>query len=90
MPAAKRDTIMDKYITKQGNENDLDLIRPLWEKLNQLHFNLALHFKSRFQDMTWEKRKQNLLKKSKDMLVDYVVYSKKGYRPDHWGHNGYS
>ncbi|MGV8138529.1 MAG: GNAT family N-acetyltransferase [Mangrovibacterium sp.] len=64
---------MDRYSIKQGNENDLDLIGPLWEKLNQLHFDLSPHFKSRFQDMTWNKRKQKLLEKSKDILFNYVI-----------------
>jgi ribosomal protein S18 acetylase RimI-like enzyme len=67
---------MDRYSIKQGDVNDLDLIKPLWEKLNQLHFNLSPHFRNRFQDMTWEKRKQKLLEKSKDILVDYVVDNK--------------
>jgi len=64
---------MDRYDIKQGNVDNLDLIRPLWEKLNQLHFDLSPHFKTRFQDMNWDKRKRKLIEKSKDILFDYVI-----------------
>jgi ribosomal protein S18 acetylase RimI-like enzyme len=58
---------------KRGNKNDLDLIQPLWEKLNQLHFELSPHFKPRFQKMNWDKRKRKLFEKSKDILFDYAM-----------------
>jgi diamine N-acetyltransferase len=64
---------MKKYEIKQGNVDHLDLIRPLWEKLNQLHFDLSPHFKNRFQTMTWDERKRRLIDKSKDILLDYAV-----------------
>lgn len=64
---------MNKFTIKQGNQNDLDLIQPLWEKLNQLHFHLSPHFKSRFQHMNWDKRKRKLLDKSCDIKLDYIV-----------------
>jgi ribosomal protein S18 acetylase RimI-like enzyme len=64
---------MDKFNIKQGNIDNLDLIRPLWEKLNQLHLDLSPHFKNRFQEMNWNKRKRKLLERSKDILFDYVI-----------------
>jgi diamine N-acetyltransferase len=64
---------MNRFDIKQGNTDNLDLIRPLWEKLNQLHFDLSPHFKKRFQDMNWDKRKRKLVEKSKDMLFNYVI-----------------
>src|SRR6266542_4698299 len=64
---------MDRLAIKQGDINNLDLIRPLWEKLNQLHFDLSPHFKRRFQDMNWDKRKHKLIEKWKDILFDYVI-----------------
>jgi len=69
----KRHLTMDRYDIKQGNVDNLDLIKPLWEKLNQLHYDLSLHFKKRFQEMNWDKRKRKLLQKSKDILFDYVI-----------------
>jgi ribosomal protein S18 acetylase RimI-like enzyme len=64
---------MDRYEIKQGTSDNLDLIKPLWEKLNQLHYNLSLHFKNRFREMNWEKRKHKLIQKSKDVFFDYVI-----------------
>jgi diamine N-acetyltransferase len=67
---------MERYSIKQGNETDLDLIKPLWEKLNQLHLTLSPHFKLRFQTMNWDKRKRKLLEKSKDILFEYIIDNK--------------
>jgi ribosomal protein S18 acetylase RimI-like enzyme len=64
---------MDRYEIKQGTSDNLDLIKPLWEKLNQVHFNLSHHFRNRFQEMTWDKRKRTLLQKSKNILFEYVI-----------------
>lgn len=64
---------MDRYCIKQGNVADLDMIKPLWEKLNQLHYNLSPHFKSRYQNMKWTYRKRLLIEKSKDLLLEYVI-----------------
>jgi ribosomal protein S18 acetylase RimI-like enzyme len=64
---------MDRFDIKQGNVDTLDLIKPLWEKLKQLHFDLSPHFKNRFQEMNWDKRKRKLVEKSKDMLFEYVI-----------------
>ncbi|MFC2088310.1 GNAT family N-acetyltransferase [Calditrichota bacterium] len=67
---------MSDYLIKRGNKNDLDSIKPLWEKLNQLHQDLSPNFKSRFKNKTWESRKHDLTKKSKEILIDYVINNK--------------
>jgi diamine N-acetyltransferase len=65
---------MEQYfLIKKGHKSDLDLIKPLWEKLNQLHFDVSPYFKSRFQNMNWEKRKTKLIEKSREILFEYVV-----------------
>ncbi len=58
---------------KRGTSKDLDLIRPLWEKLNQHHWELSENFKESFQKMTWEFRRSNLERKSAEILLDYVT-----------------
>ncbi len=63
---------MSTFIFKRGTINDLDLIKSLWEKLNQHHFELSDNFKSSIQNRTWDARKQVLVSKSKDILLDYV------------------
>ena len=64
---------MQKLIFKQGDIEDLDFVKPLWEKLNHLHLELSQHFKSRFQCKTWEQRKSDLILKSREIRVDYVT-----------------
>ena len=64
---------MESFNFKRGNIEDLDLIELLWEKLNQLHLDLSPNFKSRFQNKSWELRKNDLIKKSKEILIDYVT-----------------
>ena len=67
---------MEEFTFKHGNSEDLDLIKPLWEKLNQLHLDLSQNFKSRFQNKTWESRKNDLIKKSGEIRIDYVTDDK--------------
>ncbi len=64
---------MSNFIYKRGSSNDLDQIKHLWEKLNQLHFELSDNFKSSFQNKTWELRKKDLISKSKEILLDFVT-----------------
>ncbi len=64
---------MKSFTFKRGNIDDLDLIKPMWEKLNQLHLDLSPNFKSRFLNKTWELRKTDLIKKSREILFDYVT-----------------
>lgn len=64
------------FSIKQGKIEDLDLVKPLWEKLNDLHESLSPNFKERFQKMTWDKRKSNLISKSEKLFLEYVVENK--------------
>lgn len=64
---------MDKYEIRRGSISDLDLIKPLWEKLNNIHENLSPDFKERFGKMNWETRKNKLLLKSCKIMFDYVI-----------------
>ncbi len=51
-----------KYI--YGSEVLLDQIKVLWEALNSHHLGLSANFKQHYRDMTFEKRKADLLKKA--------------------------
>lgn len=64
---------MERLGIMQGDETNLDLVRSLWEKLNQVHLNLSPHFKNRYQSMDWENRKSQLLQKSSYILFEYIV-----------------
>ena len=58
------------YQIKQTDLSEIDVIQPLWEKLNLLHYDLSQNFKHRFADMSWEKRKTKLLDKSEEILIE--------------------
>ena len=60
------------YQIKRLDIRELDIIQPLWEKLNQLHFNLSPDFRNRYKEMSWEKRKARLMDKSEEIMVDTV------------------
>jgi ribosomal protein S18 acetylase RimI-like enzyme len=60
------------YQIKQTDLSEIDLIQPLWEKLNLLHYDLSQNFKQRFADMSWEKRKTKLLDKSEEIMIETV------------------
>ena len=55
-----------------GGVEHLDMIRPLWEKLNQHHAKISPHFVAEFQTKTFEGRKSALLEKyaAGEMRVD--------------------
>jgi ribosomal protein S18 acetylase RimI-like enzyme len=44
----------------------LDLIKDLWEKLNALHKSRSRHYAAHFEGMTFNRRKDDLIKKSAD------------------------
>jgi diamine N-acetyltransferase len=69
---------MNNYNLNRGGRDDLDLIKPLWEKLNAMHRDLSVHFTERHKLMRWENRKLKLLQKSADLIVDYAVDHNRG------------
>lgn len=50
---------------------NLDLIQPLWEKLNRHHLNQKSDFQEHYANFTFQERKEALLKKTRDgeMLI---------------------
>jgi hypothetical protein len=62
-----------KYI--YGDQALLDQIKVLWEALNEHHRQRSPNFKEHYCEMTFEKRKVDLLKKAADgkMRVDVAV-----------------
>ena len=62
-----------KYI--YGSEVLLDQIKGLWEALNSHHLGLSTNFKQHYQDMPFEQRQADLLKKAAlgKMRVDLAL-----------------
>jgi len=56
-------------IYKKGNEELLDIIKPLWEKLNEEHRRLSVHFSDEFLSNTFDKRKAGLLELTKTETI---------------------
>jgi diamine N-acetyltransferase len=58
-----------------GDDALLEQIKYLWEELNQHHYQCSPNFKDHYKQMTFEKRKFDLLKKSAsgEMRVDLAV-----------------
>jgi ribosomal protein S18 acetylase RimI-like enzyme len=74
-----------KIIYIGGDEALLDRIKPLWEALNRYHLGLSQNFKQYYFDMTFQKRKADLLKKAGlgemhvEIAVDKVSGQNVGY-----------
>lgn len=71
---------MPDIIYEEGNEELLDLIKPLWEQHNEQHSRLSTYFSDSFLNNSFEKRKAGLLELAKSVLirVDLVKDSKEG------------
>lgn len=46
---------MNIHIVEKGIK-ELELIKPLWEQLNRVHFNKSINFKNKYENWTFEKR----------------------------------
>jgi L-amino acid N-acyltransferase YncA len=64
---------MIEFTIKQEGKDKLDLIQPLWEKLNQHHYENSVHFKNRYKSFTWNERKEKLIAKSAELVLFYVT-----------------
>jgi len=67
--------MMEENITLEIlEEEQLDLLKPLWEQLRDYHQKHSIHFADRFKVFTFETRKEGLLKKE----ALYLLVAKKG------------
>jgi len=62
---------------KEIEKSEINQIRPLWEKLNQMHLKDSIDFKDHFKNFTFEKRCEKLLLKDSNSLKIDVLYNKK-------------
>lgn len=59
-----------------GNLKDMELVKPLWEKLNAVHLEKSVHFKGKYKRFTFEQRMKPILEKADrgrikiDLLMD--------------------
>jgi ribosomal protein S18 acetylase RimI-like enzyme len=52
------------------DEEGIDIVAPLWEKLNEYHGRLSQNFAYDYSDRTWETRKKEFLGEADDLRVD--------------------
>lgn len=52
--------------------NEFDLIKPLWEKLKNHHRELSTHFSGKYNEVKFNERKEEILKKSDMVKIDIV------------------
>ena len=52
------------------DEEEIDMVAPLWEKLNKHHGKLSQHFSFDYPNRTWENRKNEFLSEAADLRVD--------------------
>lgn len=71
----KKEPTKPKIQYIHGSQTMLDDIKVMWEALNRYHCDRSEHFKQRYRDMTFEKRKATLLKKAEggEMSVDIAL-----------------
>ncbi len=48
---------------------EIELIRPLWEKLNSIHVQKSIHFRSKYENFTFSKRMKSIYKKARRGIV---------------------
>jgi len=60
---------MPDIIYEEGNEELLDLMKPLWEKHNEQHSRLSIYFSDSFLNKSFEKRKSELLELAETALI---------------------
>ena len=56
----------------EGHEELLNLVKPLWEKLNKIHMAKSKYFKQEYENRSFEERKNQLLRKNRVIRIDLV------------------
>jgi diamine N-acetyltransferase len=59
-------------------KGSIQLIKPLWEKLNTIHFADSVYFKNHFEHFTFEKRCESFIDIPDDDLRIYGCYENDG------------
>jgi ribosomal protein S18 acetylase RimI-like enzyme len=59
---------------------EIDIIKPLWEKLNLIHLDKSVYFKSKYENFTFDKRMEAIYKKAEKGIIklDVLLDNDKG------------
>ncbi|MCL2323934.1 MAG: hypothetical protein FWC47_17735, partial [Oscillospiraceae bacterium] len=73
----------NEIIFRHGDIAILDEIKELWEELNKHHLEKSPYFKHHFENYTFEKRKESIIKEAKNgkilVIIAYDNNKKIGY-----------
>ena len=50
--------------------NEIDLLKPLWEKLNQHHMEKTTIFKKHYEKFTFDERKRQLINDHRELKIN--------------------
>jgi ribosomal protein S18 acetylase RimI-like enzyme len=60
-------SIVEKDIT------EIEIIKPLWEKLNLIHLDKSVYFKSKYESFTFDKRMESIYKKAQKGIIKLAL-----------------
>ncbi|HPQ52447.1 MAG TPA: GNAT family N-acetyltransferase [Spirochaetota bacterium] len=68
-----REMEMPTYTYRRITKNDLHLIKPLWEQLNEIHRRDSVYFKEFYEAFTFEARAKKFRETGDEFLFVHVV-----------------
>jgi len=57
----------------QKQMTDIEIIKPMWEKLNSIHLEKSVYFKSKYENFTFDKRIKSIYKKAQNGVIKLDV-----------------
>lgn len=68
-------------IIEEKDMSEINLIKPLWEKLNEVHLKQSVYFKNKYESFTFEERIESILKKAQHGKIKLdMIYNEKENR----------
>lgn len=50
---------------------EIELMKPLWEQLNSIHYDKSIYFKSKYEKFTFDKRMESIYKKAQESIIKF-------------------
>jgi diamine N-acetyltransferase len=71
--------MMDGIKIKRISKSEISIIKPLWEKLNDIHHRDSLYFKDHYASFTFEKRTEKFGEISDNDILIEIATAKNGH-----------
>ena len=69
----------------EKNIKEIQIIKPLWEKLNLIYLDKSIYFKSKYENFTFDKRMESVYKKSEKVIMKLDLLLD-NYKDEHIGY----